>query len=158
MLDMSIVLATTGDTLQPLPVRVALYLRKSPKSGLAGHEKEDISLEAQEELLRAWAAEEGWTEVAVYREKHPRYQLKSRRELMTMLEDARRGRFALILCRDPDRWTGDPRHFEWLDVELEEAGVPVRFRHHDPGDGEYAGVIRYMEGHGSKREVGQLRM
>jgi site-specific DNA recombinase len=133
-------------------LRVVLYLRKSPKSGLAGHEKEEISLDNQEEQLRAWAEREGWEVVAVRREKHVRYQLKARRVLMQLLDECRRGIYDLVLVFNPQRWTGNPKHDNWLDVELEEAGVKVRFLHHDPGEGEFSGVIRYMESHGSLRE------
>ena len=142
---------------EPLPaVRCVLYTRKSPKTGLAGHEKEDISLENQEEQLRAWVEREGWVVVAVREERHVRYQLKARRVLMQTLTECRRGLYDQILVFNPQRWTGDPKHDNWLDVELEEAGVRVRFLHHDPGEGEFAGVIRYMEGHASQREQSNI--
>ena len=143
---------------EPLPaVRCVLYTRKSPKTGLAGHEKEDISLENQEEQLRVWVDREpGWVVSAVREERHVRYQLKARRVLMQTLAECRRGLYDLILVFNPQRWTGDPKHDNWLDVELEEAGVRVRFLHHDPGEGEFAGVIRYMESHASQREQSNI--
>ena len=148
-----------GDTIGRLRVvRVCLYLRKSPKSGLAGHEKEEISLENQEEQLTAWCNDlekhpgEQWVIVAVRKEKYIRYVLKARRVLMQMLDECREGRYDLILVFNPQRWTGDPRHVDWLAVELEECGVAVKFLYHDPGDSEFAPVISYMEGHASKRE------
>ena len=142
---------------RPEPVRVCLYLRKSPAYGKRAKEKEEISLEYQEETLTAWCEEQGWTVVAVRKESHPRYVLKARPVLMQVVRECAAGRYDLVLCYDITRLTADSDDLGWLAVELRDTGVSLKLRYGDPGDTKYARVIRALQADGSGDEVERLR-
>ena len=141
----------------PKPIRVCLYLRKSPAYGKRAKEKEEISLEYQEETLRAWCEEQGWVVVGVRKESHPRYVLKARPVLMQVVRECAAGHYDLVLCYDITRLTADSDDLGWLAVELRDSGAALKLRYGDPGDTKYARVIRALQADGSGDEVERLR-
>lgn len=84
-------------------MKAALYVRVSTtEQAMHGY-----SVAAQEALLREYAAGHGMEVFAVYADegKSASKSLEKRTELLRLLEDAKKGRFGVILFKDVTRWS-----------------------------------------------------
>jgi len=141
----------------PIYRAVCLYPRKSPATGRKARTQEEISLEYQEERMRAWCTEGGHTVAAVRPETHHRYMLKSRPALRQVLEECRQGRYDLVLAYDVTRLCSKSNDYGWIEVELRDAGVPLRLAFDDVPEGPFSGAIKSMKADGSGEEVKLIR-
>ena len=107
--------------------KAALYIRVST-TDQAMH---GYSLDAQEALLREYASAHGMEVYDVYPDegKSAAKALEKRKELLRLLDDAKRGRFSIVLFKDITRWSRssasyfkvqeilDAAHVGWVAVE-----------------------------------------
>ena len=84
-------------------VKAALYIRVST-TDQAVH---GYSLDAQESLLKEYAASHNMEVASVYADegKSASKSLEKRTELMRLLEDAKEGKFEVVLFKDITRWS-----------------------------------------------------
>src|SRR5690606_7200831 len=101
-------------------MRVAIYLRVSSSVQVDG-----ISLQLQEERLRAYAASQGWEVVERYEDAGLSGSTTDRPAFQRMMEDARAKRFDAILVYKLDRLTRSVRDFHELADEMEALGVSI---------------------------------
>ena len=141
----------------PVYHAVCLLPRKSPATGRKARRQEEISLEYQEERMREWCKAGGHTVAAVRLETHHRYMLKSRPALRRVLEECRQGRYDLVLAYDMTRLVSNSNDLGWIEVELRDVGVPLRFVHDEVPEGPFAGAIKSMKAEGSGEEVKLIR-
>ena len=83
--------------------KAALYIRVST----AGQAMHGYSLEAQQKLLEEYAAAHGMEVFGLYADegKSASKSLEKRTEIMRLLEDAKLGRFSVVLFKDITRWS-----------------------------------------------------
>lgn len=141
----------------PVYHAVCLYPRKSPATGRKARTQEEISLGYQEERMRAWCEDGGHTVAAVRPETHHRYMLKSRPALRQVIEECRQGRYDLVLAYDVTRLCSKSSDLGWIEVELRDAGVPLRLAFDDIPDGPFSGALKSMKAEGSGEEVKLIR-
>ena len=149
--------ATMAAEAAPVYHAVCLLPRKSPATGRKARRQEEISLEYQEERMREWCKAGGHTVAAVRLETHHRYMLKSRPALRRVLEECRQGRYDLVLAYDMTRLVSNSNDLGWIEVELRDVGVPLRFVHDEVPEGPFAGAIKSMKAEGSGEEVKLIR-
>ena len=101
-------------------MNVCIYLRVSSSVQVDG-----ISLQLQEERLRAYAASQGWEVVERYEDAGLSGSTTDRPAFQRMMEDAKRGRFQAVLVYKLDRLTRSVRDFHELADELESKGVAI---------------------------------
>lgn len=101
-------------------MNVCIYLRVSSSVQVDG-----ISLQLQEERLRAYAASQGWEVVERYEDAGLSGSTTDRPAFQRMMEDARAKRFDAILVYKLDRLTRSVRDFHELADELEALGVAI---------------------------------
>jgi site-specific DNA recombinase len=109
----------------PMPdqKRVAIYCRVST----ARQEDEGTSLGSQEAACRAYAAEQGYTVAAVYRETHSGADLFERPLLSELRESVRHGDVGTVIAHALDRLSRNQAHLGLILSEAEHAGVTVEF-------------------------------
>ncbi len=104
----------------PGPTRVAIYCRVSTTG-----QEDNSSLETQEALCRAYAAERGWAVVTVYREVHTGAELFERPQLSMLREAVRLRTVDVVVSIAIDRLTREQDHLGFLVSEIEYAGACV---------------------------------
>ena len=112
---------------QPLNVlsnevlRAALYIRVST----AEQAMHGYSLEAQKELLEAYAKQNKMRIVGVYADegKSASKQLHKRTELLRMVDDAEAGDIDVILFKDMSRWSRNASHYYTIQDRIDKANV-----------------------------------
>ena len=99
----------------------ALYVRVST----AEQDLHGYSLEAQEKLLRDYAARNSMTIFGLYadRGKSANKALSKRTELLRMVDDAEHGRFDIILFKDITRWSRNSAQYYMIQDRLDKASV-----------------------------------
>jgi site-specific DNA recombinase len=142
----------TNETVSGKSTRAAIYCRVSS----AGQE-DNSSLETQEAACRAYAAEQGWTVVAIYREVHTRVELWERRQLGVLREAVRRRAVDAVVCHAIDRLSGDPVHLGVILSEADHAGVAVRFVTEPLDDSPEGQLIRFVRGYAAKVEHEKIK-
>src|SRR5215207_9337422 len=98
--------------------RVVIYCRVSS----AGQE-DNSSLDTQEERCRAYAVEQGWTVVTVYKEVHTGADLFERPQLSRLREAVRSGETDFVLAYALDRLSRSQAHLGFLLSEWDHLGV-----------------------------------
>ena len=101
--------------------KAALYIRVST-TDQAVH---GYSLEAQQKLLEEYAAAHGMEVVDVYADegKSASKSLEKRTELLRLLEDAKGGKFSVVLFKDITRWSRSAASYYKVEEQLEAAKV-----------------------------------
>ena len=123
-------------------ITAALYCRVSTYDQAR---KDFSSLDHQEEVLRDWCQQEGWTVHDVFIETASGKEAKNRPVLQRLLSDARAGRFNLVLITKIDRLARSARDwFELLNL-FEDLGIDVNSRSHDISNADpYGRMFRNM--------------
>jgi len=103
------------------PPVAAIYCRVST----ARQEDEGTSLASQEAACRAYAAEQGFTVAAVYRETHSGAELFERPRLSELRESVRRGEVAVVIAFALDRLTRNQAHLGLILSEATHAGASL---------------------------------
>ena len=85
--------------------------------------RDGTSLDTQEAACRAYAAQRGWTVVAVHREVHTGAEVFERPELTALREAMRRGEFDVLLVHALYRLSRKQTHQGLILSEAEHAGV-----------------------------------
>jgi site-specific DNA recombinase len=111
---------------------------------------------ANEQKLAALGAEIG-DERFRYVETFTGERLDWRVVLQGLLRDVRTGMLDVLVVYDGDRFARDGVDRLLLRRECEKHGCRVVYVLNDPGEGEYAEIIDYVGGWGSKRELAQIK-
>lgn len=100
-------------------MNVALYIRVSSAEQVKGY-----SLEAQEDLLRRYAADHNMTVYKLYADegKSANKALSKRTALLQMVADAEAKRFDTILFKDITRWSRNSYHYWIIQDRLDRCG------------------------------------
>lgn len=101
-------------------VRCAIYVRCATSSQATPYPLAD-----QCGACEAYADQQGWETVAVYKDNAVSGMTWSRPSLDAMIEEAERGTFDVVLVEDLDRLSRDVSHVHRLLDELEALGVAV---------------------------------
>src|SRR5690606_34490133 len=101
-------------------MKACIYKRVSTSAQVDG-----ISLQLQEERLRAYAMAHGWEIVAVYEDAGLSGGSTDRPAYQRMMNDAKRRAFDIILVYKLDRLTRSVRDFHELANHLESYGVSL---------------------------------
>jgi len=106
------------------PKRAALYPRVSDPG-----QRDNYSLGTQEEAMRAYAAEHGYTvdDAHVYREVFTGTELDERPELTRLRDAMARGEFDIMIAYDPDRFSRNMIHSAMMMYFCEKAGAELKF-------------------------------
>lgn len=109
---------------EQLAKRAAIYTRVSDSS-----QRDNYSLETQEEACRKYAAEHGYTiaDQHVYREVHTASELYERPALQAARDAMQRGEYDVFICFDPDRFSRSQVHTALLQEFCDRAGVALKF-------------------------------
>lgn len=102
------------------PSRCAIYVRCASPSQATPYPLAD-----QWDACEAYAAEQGWETVAVYKDDATGGKKWSRSSFNSMVSEAARGSFDVLLVHDLDRLSRDASHLHRLLVELEALGIAV---------------------------------
>ena len=103
-----------------VPSRCAIYVRCASPSQATPHPLAD-----QWDACEAYAAEQGWETVAVYKDNATSGNKWSRPSFNSMMSEAARGAFDVVLVRDLDRLSRNASHLHRLLAELKALGVAV---------------------------------
>ena len=101
--------------------KAALYIRVSSiDQAVHGY-----SLDAQQKLLEDYAAAHGMDVVDVYADegKSASKSLDKRTELLRLLDDAKQGRFSVVLFKDITRWSRNAASYYKVEEKLDAAKV-----------------------------------
>ena len=128
-------------TISSSVTRCAVYCRVS-SSG----QEDNSSLATQDASCRAYAAERGWTVVAVHREVHTGAELFERPELTRLREAMRRGDFDVLLVHALDRLSRKQTHQGLVLSEAEHAGVAWDSATEDIDDSPQGQILRAVIG------------
>jgi len=109
------------------PVRVAIYQRVS---------RSDQDLSLQDHGTRAFAAQRGWVVVRAYQDHGVSGAHDRRPALDQLLQDARRGRFDVVLAWKADRLFRSLKHLVVAVGDLAEMGGLVEHLLYKPVDPE----------------------
>lgn len=139
-----VAVTTSDEEAAPIPAigassRCAIYVRCASRSQATPYPLAD-----QWDACEAYAAKQGWETVAVYKDNATGGKKWSRASLNSMMSEAARGAFDVVLVRDLDRLCRDASQLHRLLVELKALGVAV----HTVNGGERAAweasVWRFM--------------
>ena len=140
--------------------RWAIYCRISVDQGHRGDAGDSVSMETQEAGCRALIErldpDARIVEPMVLREVWTGVELFQRPKLTLLREAIRRGEIDAVACYQPKRWTRDPHHGGYLQTELREYGVALRFAQDDPGDGDAGtrvGFVQHFTGAAEHRDI-----
>ena len=103
--------------------RAAIYIRVSS----AGQEQDGTSLETQEAACRAYAAENGYTVLAVYSDTWSGFDWRDRPQMNALRAAVRHGELDAIVCYAVDRLSRHQTGLAILMDEFQHAGVAVEF-------------------------------
>src|SRR5918997_4510071 len=110
------------------------------------------SIADQEEVLRAWCAENGHELLEVVRDEGHSGAYLERQGLDRVRDLVEAGGVSLVVAQDADRITREPGHRALLDEEFERAGARL-VALDDWGDGSHEGqLLKYLRGWVSKGE------
>lgn len=92
-------------------MKVAGYIRVSTVEQAVSH----LSLDAQEQLIRDWCKQNGHELVKIYADEgiSAAKTLDKRKALLSMLDDAEKGKFQLIAFKDITRWSRNAKYY-WI--------------------------------------------
>lgn len=90
-------------------------------------QEEGTSLDTQEQRCRAYAAEQGYTVAAVFREVWSGADLFERPALAALRDVVRQGPACVVIAYALDRLTRDQNHIAILAYEFQQAGVRLEF-------------------------------
>ena len=127
--------------------RAAIYVRVST----AGQE-DNYSLSSQEAACRDYAAAEGYTVGAVYREVYTGVELWQRPQLTALRDAIRQRDVDVAIACAIDRLARDPVHLGVVLSEAEHAGVRVLFVTEPLDDSPEGQLIRFVRGYAGKVE------
>ena len=117
--------------------RAALYVRVSSQ----GQVRDGYSLQFQEQILRDFCQRESMVVAEVYREEGQSGSTTARTELQRLIEDARQGRFDIVLIFRVDRFSRDPVDLLALVRELETRSIKLRSVTESVDAGDPAGEL-----------------
>ena len=103
-------------------MKAAVYIRvSSAEQAMPGH----YSLSAQEELCRTYAKDNKMEGTAVYADEgiSASKSLLKRKALLSMLEDAEKGKFQVILFKDITRWSRNASNYYKVQERLDKCKV-----------------------------------
>jgi site-specific DNA recombinase len=92
---------------------------------------EKVSLEYQENEINKWCVYKDFDLMDMYIEKGESGRKKDRTEMSRLLEDAKEGKFDIVICYATDRFGRSFRSLMQHVFELEDFGIPVRFLNPD---------------------------
>jgi site-specific DNA recombinase len=122
-------------------MRAAIYCRVS-----SAEQQDNSSLATQEQSCRRYAAERGWTVVAVYADVHTGAELFERPQLTLLREAMRRGEFDVLLVHALDRLSRKQTHQGLILSEAEHAGVRWDSATEDIDDSPQGQILRAVIG------------
>jgi site-specific DNA recombinase len=129
------------------PKRAAIYCRVSSTA-----QEENSSLGTQEAACIAFANEQGFDVVAVYREVHTGIELFERPELAKLRELVRAKRVDVVVAYALDRLARDPVHVGVILSEAEHHHIAVHFVTEPLDDSPEGQLIRFVRGYAAKVE------
>ena len=102
-------------------MKAALYIRVSTTDQVV----HGYSLDAQESLLKEYAASHSMEVASVYADegKSASKSLEKRTALMRLLEDAKEGKFSVVLFKDITRWSRNAASYYKVQEVLDAAKV-----------------------------------